>query len=208
MNYFKYNEKEIEKYEVVFEKEQIQQFRNQVINDYSEIEHHEYDDALEPNYLDYMRIRNYNSYKIGVKNDFNYQPIEIYHFSYDEYKYPYLVTIIDKLLSDDITAIDELYNPNYELEKVPFNSQIKEATEIFNTISNLKIDEKKSQLEKLQNLIESAKINQNQKPIKDYYLKLQEMITFNHIDTLTIEEYDRVNKFFDKQNQSKTKKRI
>jgi len=200
MYYFKYGETEIEKYEVLYEKERIEAFKNQVIENCSEIEHYEYDGTNGPNEFDYIRIRNFSKIRIGIRefNDFYSLPETLYHFIYDEYKYPYLVTLVDKLLSNDPSSINEILNPNFKLEKEPLDIRIKKASEILDSINNLDINKKKRELEELEKLVKLAKLNQYQKPVKNYYEMLQSLITLKHIDTLTTDEHEKVNNFFNK----------
>lgn len=119
MNYFKRNEGNLEKYNVQFNSEELQTIRNEAIDDCSEITSHEYDDIM---VCCCNRIR-------GVKNTtgeiYEMRNIrgekipnsELHHIQYDLYEFPYLVTLIDRLLSGDASALDEIYSPNTDREK-------------------------------------------------------------------------------------------
>ena len=45
----------------------------------------------------------------------------LYHFSYDEYIYPYLAILINRLLKEDASAIDEIFLIDTIDEKNPIS---------------------------------------------------------------------------------------
>ena len=94
MYYFKYNDTNIEKYVVHFNRDELINLRYNVVTNCSELLHQEIDsnEELYPN----SKIKNFNKKKNG----------NIYHYSFDEYVYPRLVSYIDMILRSDDRAIE------------------------------------------------------------------------------------------------------
>lgn len=202
MYYFKEKEDIIEKYLVSFSKETVEKLKIEIIDKCSEIEHHEYEGAKGPNEFDYLRIRNYEERYVRTqesRDSLQYPDIRIYHYSYDEYKFPYLVSLIDELLKGNISIIDKILNSESEIENKSINERIKIASDELDNIDNLDIVKKRTKLDELQQLITLQRINKNQKSVKPYYLKLRSLITLKLIDTIKKEEIKRVDDFFGNQ---------
>lgn len=197
MYYYVKNNDKIEKYEVQFDKEKLKKLRIEIINNCSEITHKEYDDTREPNYFDYLKIRNYKRKEIGKVEGRDYQPDKtLYHLSYDEYIFPYLVTLIDRLLADDIEALNEIFNQVTKKETLPIELRIQTLSNEIDKISNLDTKKKIKELEKLQKLIETQKLNSNQLPVTIYYPKVQQLINLIYINSMKIEDIERLESFF------------
>lgn len=160
MYYFLEQKYTIEKYFVSFSKEELENLKIEIINKCSEIEHYEYDGTEGPNKFDYLQIRNYHEKFIRIResrDNLQWPDQKLYHYSYDKYNYPTLVTAID----------------------------------------NLNITEKKEKLNNLQRLIELKELNKNQKSVIPYYDKVRELITLEYVDSITKEELEKVNQFFE-----------
>ena len=197
MNYFKQNEKYIEKYEVSFKKDELLSFRVKVINECSEIVHKEVNSSIGPNQNDHLRIRNYHKGpKVGVY-EYDCAPDEVvYHFSYDEYKFPYLVTLIDRLLSNDVSALDSIFNPDFSKEKEPFDVRVNKRTKEFERIDSSNVFKKIENLNELKDLIKQANLNKKQKDVSSYYAILQKLITLNLVDKILVDDFKRIKQFF------------
>ena len=96
MYYFKYDDYIVYKYLVKFNRNEMITLRNSIINNCSELVHREIicNTVIKSN----KKIKNLKQNKVG----------EIYHYSYDEYVYPRLVSLIDLLLKNDDTAIEAI----------------------------------------------------------------------------------------------------
>lgn len=204
MNYFKYGDETIEKYRIEFDREKMEEFKERVINECSEITHCEYDGTKEPHKSNGIHIRNYTRKEIGFRAsddcfDPNYKMW--YHFSYDEYKAPYLVTLIRELLLDDASVIDKIFEPDYSIEGRTLNERIKESSDAIDRMDNTNPDLKIVALQKLQKLYKQAKYNENQKPVQEYYKMLQGMITLELVDTISTETVKQVCDFYDRPGQ-------
>ena len=189
----------IEKYSVSFSKEELEKLKIEIINNCSEIEHHEYDGTHGPNEFDYLRIRNYKERFVRVeesRDSLQWPDQRVYHYSYDEYKFPELVSVIDELLNGNVLVLDTIFNTNPESKCETIDEKIRKASEELDAIDNLKIAKKREKLDELQKLIELKKLNKKQKSVVPYYARLRELITLDLVDTITKEEIERVNQFF------------
>ncbi|MBQ3021629.1 MAG: hypothetical protein IJD92_05360 [Bacilli bacterium] len=199
MYYFIDKKETIEKYSVSFSKEELEKLKIEIINNCSEIEHHEYEGTHGPNEFDYFRIRNYKERFVRVKesrDSLQWPDQRIYHYSYDEYKFPELVSAIEELLNRNVLVLDTIFNTNPESKIETIDERIRKASAELDAIDNLKITKKREKLDELQKLIELKKLNKKQKSVVPYYARLRELITLDLVDTITKEEIERVNQFF------------
>ena len=199
MYYFIDKKETIEKYSVSFSKEELEKLKMKVINNCSEIEHHEYEGTHGPNRFDYLRIRNYKERFVRIqesRDSLQWPDQRVYHYSYDEYKFPELVSAIDELLNGNVLVLDTIFNTNPESKIETIDERIRKASAELDAIDNLKITKKREKLDELQKLIELKKLNEKQKSVVPYYARLRELITLDLVDTITKEEIERVNQFF------------
>lgn len=196
MNYFKKNETSIEKYDVKFERDEIERLRIEVINNCSEIFHREYDSTQGPNQFDYLKIRNYKQQENGYQEYIDGPDEPVYHFTYNEYKYPYLISLIDRLLDGEESTLEEIFNYTPTDKRLSIEDRIKIMSDEIDQIPNIEVDEKTNKLEELKQLIEHSKLNSNQKPTEQYYLRLQELIQLELVDTISTDELTRVSAFW------------
>ena len=115
MYYFKYDDANILKYDVVYKKEELITLRNRVVNNCSVIVHRDVVSSEIPSGDKKAKIKKVTSKKIDQ---------DLYHFSYEEHYYPYLVTIIDMLLKEDASVIDDIYS---DRRLVDINSLVDET---------------------------------------------------------------------------------
>lgn len=203
MIYFVKKDKQIEKYEVTYDKDEIEKLKYEIIEKCSEITHHSYDDTGGPDENDYLRIRNLTKIKVGIRehNDFyDIAPETIYHFEYDEYELPYLVSLIDMLYHKNSGALYMILNPDFSYEPESFEKRINDLMKKASRISNRKTKEKIAILEDLARLINQAELNANQKSVKDYYPKVQKLINLRLIDSIQLAELEKIQSFFEIEN--------
>ena len=199
MYYFNYKNDIVEKYLVSFDKEEIEKLKIEIINNCSEIEHHEYEGTHGPKRIN-LNIRNYKEKFIGIqesRDSLQWPDQNIYHYSYDEYKFPKLVAIIDELLNGKNESLDKIFNYNPECNKQTINERIRIISNELDAIDNLDIDKKRKKLDELQKFIELKKLNIDQKSTYDYYIRLKDLINLKLIDTISIEEIKRIKIFFE-----------
>ena len=193
MFYFKQNGEKIEKYHIAFNKEEIEKLKSEIINNCSFINHVEYSSDYPPKFNNVSLIKNFRSTYTEKKEYFE-ETRDVYLYSYDEYKPPYLVELIDKLLNEDITSIDKILNyyisPNLSIE-----DNIKLVNQELTEIDIENINAKKEKLKELENLLELKKLNKKRQNIDTYYKQLLSLIRFDLVDSLSINEIDRVKTF-------------
>jgi len=208
MFYFVKIGKYVKKYKVNFEKKELQRLRLEIINNCSEVIHRVHNSVDSQEYYDCLRFRKFRRDKIGTV-EVNGEEKNVFHFSYDEYIFPYLVSIIDQILLGNSEAITKIVDPDFskepptvferkkiilsKLEK--FNKDISKADSIENfierekNISKLHLD--------LQVIIANDKLNRSQKSVLGYYSKVLEILNFKLVDTLDLNDKSRIKEFFD-----------
>lgn len=195
MIYFRKNDEVIEKYQVDFDKEEIEKLKKEIINNCSFIKHEEYESDYSPRFTDEI-IRNFTSTPTGKEKEYFEETRYIYRYSYDEYKPPYLVELINQLLNGNSKAIDKILN--YEISpKSTIDDSINLANQEFNRIDSENITKKKEKLKELEDLLKAKELNKNQQSIDLYYNQLIELIKFNLIDSLPISELGRIEYFLE-----------
>lgn len=195
------NKDKILKYEVIVDKELLSKLKYEIIEKCSIITHKDYQDTYLPKMYgidDYLKYRNYSEVKIGVReyNDFYSMPEDLYRIKYDEYHFPYLVELLDKLLKDDIDVLKEIYNVNKKKEIMCIDEKINRQKDLIESIDDFETYKKINELEKLKELIEQKELNKNQVNVLKYYNKVKKLISFNLIDSITYEEVKRVSNFY------------
>ena len=197
--YYFINKKDIvEKYYVTYNKEEIEKIKIEIINNCSEIEHHEYDSSHAPNRYDFLKIRNFKEKFVGIqesRDTLQYPDKKIYHYSYDEYKYPDLVYYIDELLKGNVSVLVKIFH--YTNNQLSIEERLEKASLELDSIDNFEIDKKRAKLDEIQKLIELKELNKNQKNVDEYVEKLKNLITLELVDTISKKEIDRVNSFFE-----------
>ena len=195
MLYFRKNDEVIEKYQVDFDKEEIEKLKKEIINNCSFIQHEEYESDYSPRFTDEI-IRNFTYTPTGKEKEYFEETRDIYRYSYDEYKPPYLVKLINQLLNGNSKAIDEILN--YDIStKSSIDDRINLANQEFSKIAPEDITKKKEKLKELEELLKEKELNKGQQSIESYYNQLIELIKFNLIDSLPISELDRIESFLE-----------
>ena len=199
MFYFKKNNDVIEKYKVNFNREEVEKLKIQIIDNCSLTLHKEYRSTYYPKFTDESLIRNFHSICIGEKEYFE-ETKDVYLFSYDEYKPPYLTILIDRLLKLDSSAIDEILN--YDLSfYLSIDDKIKLACQEFAQIEDEDIILKKEKLKELEDLL----INKDNNLVL-YYNRLIKLINFELVDSILISDLKRVESFLEISTNNSLKK--
>ena len=203
MFYFKKNNDVIEKYKVDFNREEVEKLKIQIIDSCSLSLHKEYRSTYYPKFIDESLIRNFHSICIGEKEYFE-ETKDVYLFSYDEYKPPYLTILIDRLLKLDTSAIDEILN--YDLSfYLSIDDKIKLACQEFAQIDAEDIILKKEKLKELEDLLNYKELNKDNILVL-YYNKLIKLINFELVDSILISDLKRVESFLEISTNNSLKK--
>lgn len=148
--------------------------RSEIIEKCSEIVHHDYESVSGPNLRDSLRFRNVIHFP--VTRSILKSEGKIYRYVYDEYKFPYLVELIDRILKGDFTALIEILNINYEKELKPIQSKIDKASKELDMIDNLNIKDKRKKLDELEAYLEQLEYNKKQKSVILYYERVIDIL--------------------------------
>ena len=194
MFYYKKNDNIIEKYQVNFDKDKLRKLCDSIKNDCSTIKHYEYDGEYVLGYNS-GTIRNLVATDTGKVKEYDTEVRSIYHFSYDEYEPPHLVYLIYGLLSEDPQDLYQILNYTIENTKSSIEQKINSLSREFNRISIEEISKKKERLKELERLLKLKELNKNQKDIESYYKELISLIEFKLVDSISISEINRIEKF-------------
>lgn len=201
MIYFIKNNNVIEKYQVDFDKKEIEKLRDKIIDNCSYIEHKEY-------YCDHVpRCTNkiVKNYKFEFTNDFvEYfeERREAVFVSYDEYNAPELVNLINRLLEGEPRVLQQIFN--YDIsDNIPIDDKIVSINKEFSEIDIKDIEKKKRKLHELEELLKIQELNKNQQGIEPYYNQLIELIKIKLIDSISVSELERMESFLETYLSSK-----
>lgn len=173
MYYFYENDYYIYRKEISIDKEKIEQLKKQIIENCSRITHTEYDSDYAPN-INNLLVRNYSETFVEYKEYFE-ETRKVMHYSYDLLIQPKLIKLINRLLSDDISAIEEIINYDYKSE-ITIDDIIKAKNEELEIIDNNSYAKKIEVLKELEKLMYDKELNKNQQSTEEYYHKLLSLI--------------------------------
>ena len=97
-----------------------------------------------------------------------------------------MISLIDRLLKKDYTAIDEIICVNKAREIVPIEEKISRASLELDNISNLNIQEKRKKLDELEEYLVQLEYNKKQIPVILYYEKVLNILGIKFEDNLNI----------------------
>lgn len=195
MLYFRKNDEVIEKYQVSFDINKIEELKREIIDNCSYIYHREYESDYTPIFTNEI-IKNFRYIPTGKEKEYYEETRDIYLYSYDEYKPPYLVELINQLLKGNSNIIDKILN--YDIHtKTSIDDRINLANQEFIKIDSDNITKRKEKLKELEELLKIKELNTGKKSIELYYNKLIELIIFTLIDSLPISDLNRVKSFFE-----------
>ena len=173
-----------------------------IINECSEIRHRKgrYNEDYISRFSidDYARIRNLSKKLIEKyeTNDFyNPRVINIYDASFDEYIFPHIISLIDKLLKGNLDVLHEILNYNEILvdSKKELEKKINEMNE---NIDKINPNELKDLIEEYQNIKPA-------KSVKPYLVELYSKFKLILVDEITMEDINKVYNFVDEAKKSK-----
>ena len=194
------NDETINKYQINFDKEEIEKIKKRIINNCSKRTHVIKESTLKPSELinnplceRISHLKKKNTRRTTSYSDTSEDKI-VYEYDYILITYPHLVFLVDKLLNDDETAIYNIMD--YKVE-YPINYDellIQENEKIHKFVDN-NLEEVIKKVENLKSLLEEKELNKNQQSTEIYYNQLIGLIKFNLIDSLQISELERIESF-------------
>ncbi len=198
--YYKQKGEFLEKYKISFNIVELVILRKEIIDKCSYITHEEKEYSYHPSkYYNEECLRHIKNLGETRKEDLGSGSSLSYHlYSYDIYKPPILVDLIDRLIKGEGEVIEDIDNPVPSEKKFDFAKYLdRESVEIDN-ISNFKTDKKIEALKNFKKTMENAKLNENQKNALDYYPLVQALIERKLVATISLTEVVKVTDFFEK----------
>lgn len=195
MIYYELDDKVINKYEITYDINRINEIKEEIINNCSRIDHVEFEReySFNDNYFEDKIVRNHISEHIRFNEYFD-GPRSVYLHRFDLLTPPKLVELINRLLDNDKSAINEIYF--YQEEKVSFDKEIDDKNKEINSINNSEVDKKIDKLKELKELLKLKYINRDQKSTKEYYIKLLDYIHVTFISSINISDNNIISDFF------------
>ena len=214
MIYFKNNGKEIEKYEVLFDREALLSLRQRIIKNCGEVHkmHEELKESSIPKYesriydhpdsskLDSKNVKiiHYEDVKYrlsenkGTEWDHYYEyEVDLYYCDYTMYICPYLVYFIDGILIGKEENISALFNRDKSFVKrfLTVEEKIKYLENELFSLQNDYIESRRKKLEELNSRYKS--FNERNSSISENYLELQEIIEKIQNELLNMENNNK-----------------
>lgn len=203
----KQNGSVLEKYEVVFNREKLIELKEEINRKFCKVSHFSYTSSLLP-MRDPKTMKNFKYNKIGWR-EYDCATEMEYEISYDKFEMPKLSAYIDKLLDGNDDALESIYDKTIDEKTDNYDKRIDVLSKELDEIDNLDIKNKKIKLIELERLINERDRFNNDEMIESYYYKVRELISFRLVETICIEEVNKVNNFFgDDSYVKKLKRRI
>ena len=202
--------KNVNKYEIIFDKKKIKELKREIILNCSVIEHTEIETDCFPGFKDRDLIFNYTSDPVG-KQEYFEETRTIYLHKFDEYIPPKLVEYIDQLLANNTEGIVNILDYNISCEYPNDNKlassivdEIEKKNDEYKKIPDEERKERIKKLQEIEELTEKQKtINKlleehrkNEKKLGAYYLKLMTLISLKLVDSLPLIDKRRVEAFY------------
>ncbi len=159
-------------------RDELLKIRREVIERCSEIIHHDYEATNGPNIRDPFKIRNYIHFPVSGSSKIEGKT---YRFVYEEYRYPYLVKLIDRLLNNDKRVFYELENIDFSKELVSFEEKIDRVSKELDSIPNKNIRDKREKLNELEYLLMQSEYNRRQVSVIPYYQMVIDLLNMHRI---------------------------
>lgn len=206
MYYFRLNRDTIEKYEITYDKEKLEDLNEEIIYNCSEIVHKEYESDYDPDLRD-RKIKNYKYERVGTK-EYDTEVRSVYRYSYDEYETPYLCELVKKILYKDdehkLESIRMIFSSDLVEERASIDDRLEVLTNLFNNTKDTSAKQK--YVNQINEILELKKQNPKVKPVAEYYDKVRDLIDINLVDTMPLTEAERFVEFFAKRIDVKYEK--
>ena len=178
-------------YYVYYDKEELTDLKKYAIEDACTIIHLDYEGPYykSPYYRknsENFEILNFKKELVRIEKDNYGRNKKIYHYSYDKKFYPYIASLIDKLLNDDLSCLNEVYYPNLVKEIIPIYYSIDSLEHSLINTDCTNYNKKLEILYELEYLVKKARDHKEEVKVLFYYEALQEAITLKENKELTL----------------------
>lgn len=205
MFYYEESDNVLEKYQVFFDREEIEKLKLEIIDKCSFIIHKEYESDYSPIISKNDIIKNFRSTNTGKQKEYFEETRDICAYSYDEYIPPYLVNLIDELLNGNSDAISKIINYGNSIYTSTIDEKLSLLNQEFNDINSEDITKRISKLKEIEELLKSKELNKNQQNIGPYCCKLLKLLSFKLIDSVSLSDINKMETFFDTKLYNKEK---
>ena len=193
-------EKDIVKYEVEINREELEKIQKEMIDKCSRIIHYQYqaEGIMSADYLKKNDIRNYKETLIGTKEYDDGHDTEIYLRDYDEYYHPLLAHYVESLLNGDTSFLPEImtYKGNVRVTEQISNIKQEMIEEVSKPLVNINLDNLVEKTDELRTLQEIEKRNKNQKSDMEYHKKVISNIKLTEIERVDRKAVENVENFY------------
>ena len=198
MYYYDLEDFAVKKYMVEIDEEKLEQLRKKIIDNCSYTVSKSYEIVNSSSIcIDSKYIKNY---KIKPTNVIDFKTKQKFiNVTYDVCKTPYLVILINRLLSKDLTVISQIINYQEKFSKAEMLEFNQKMLYIKSNQKNLSDSEKIRLLKEMENrlLIEEQKLSRRNVLMKKYCLQVLACLNINLIDTILLSDLLKVKNFFE-----------
>lgn len=204
MEYYKFEDKEIIKYNVKFDLMSLICLKSDIISRCGDLKHRSYDTDC-PNSINKNYIYNYKEDKIGTIDYFE-ESRDYFHVEYDEIIVPELAILIDDLIDGGLELIpyllDERKFPESEISD-NLKKELLDRETLLNELSSSKYKSYDEIIKLCKEIKEiSGRIvgNSGKERQTSFLPRVKKVVSLTEIDRLDIETYNKYNNFFDINN--------
>lgn len=203
-------ETKIQKYEVSYDYCKIKALREKLINDCSNIIKREITSTMCPhcdeNNKEYRKIINHGVVRVQEYNDGPDK--DVCRYTFDEYCYPDIISLIDRFLNNDASVISEIYEYKTKFDRSYLDEEITKQLKKIEGIALEKVDEKIKGYQELKELINYKTLTKREVKEEMYYEELLKIIKMKELDTYLYSDYLKYQQFFEDNHEVNDYNRI
>ena len=196
MIYYEQDKNRIKKYKVIIDEYKLERLKLEIIDRCSLITA-EKEQTFNPEITKFRftERRDVTSEMVVQDDvDYAYHPI-LYDITYREYMYPNLALYIEGILNYNPTYLHKVLAKENLNEETMYKARVKSLLRSFN--KSVSDDCKKAYLEKLKKVLDNESLNEGQVPEMAYYEKVMELIRLDQMDSIYLQEIERVLSFLE-----------
>ena len=207
MVYYKVSQHYVDKYDLSFDRNVLEKIKNNLIKNCSKKTHVIKESTLEEDQLikdssseKIIKVKKTDTGKIRSYSDTS-EDKKVYKYDYIHITYPNLVILINRLLNEDESSIDDIIN--YEIENLlDYNELLKKQKNKVKQSVDASPDELSKELEILHKLEDDKELNKGIKTTRYYYEKLLGSINYKQLDQIPIIDVIEYKEFFSFQDKT------
>lgn len=196
---YEYENEKLSSFNVEIDYEKLKTIKEEIIENCSIIKKCEgiYSDECIDNIRFLNNRRNYVKGEFAYKSETFFGSMNYYKYTYDEYYFPEIIDIIDKIMNGDSSKINDLFNT----EDMEFNidEYNKALDKVVNLIDDYKKTNNKDSISTAKNILNEfhhPEIIMRNKSIKDYYDELLNCFSFEKVFSISDLEIEQLKKSF------------